>query len=44
MNQSIHHLSIKPLTQSQGVCPTLWFAIEMNYDRATGSGVPGDLV
>ena len=44
MNQSIHHLSLKTLTQSQGACPALWFAIEMNYDRAPGSGVRGDLV
>ena len=44
MNHSIHHLSLKTLTQSQGVCPALWFAIEMNYDRATGAGVLGDLV
>ena len=41
MNYSIRHsYSLKPLTQSQGVCPTLWFAIEMN-DRATGVGVRG---
>ena len=31
MRHSIHHLTLKSLTPSQGTCPALWFAIEMNY-------------